>query len=88
MAYDFYSACMDVARRERLGNEPLLTLIKSLGSWPVNDNNWKAKNWDLLSTIAAVNRLEIMPIFSVGLGVDPRNSSSPNRLKVNRKKVF
>ena len=83
MAYDFYSACTDETQRKERGNQPLLKLIRTLGSWPVIDDEWKPENWNLLRTVAAANRLSITPMFAVGLGTDPRNSSSPNRLEVN-----
>ena len=39
LAKDLYKSCIDEEVREKLGVEPLLDLLHSLGGWPVLDGS-------------------------------------------------
>jgi hypothetical protein len=44
-ARDQYMACMDLEKIEKKGLEPLLSLLKKFGGWPVLEDNWNEANF-------------------------------------------
>ena len=44
-ARDQYMACMDLEKIEEKGLEPLLSLLKKFGGWPVLEDNWNEANF-------------------------------------------
>ena len=52
-ARDQYMACMDLEKIEEKGLEPLLSLLKKFGGWPVLEDNWNEANfkWYLFAII-------------------------------------
>ena len=38
-------ACMDLEKIEEKGLEPLLSLLKKFGGWPVLEDNWNEANF-------------------------------------------
>lgn len=90
LVYNWYASCMDQQERDRLRATPLLNLLNgTLGKdfHPfVSDENFSDVDWVLEDVLAKVHRyLGVSPLFTVSLGVDPRNSSSPTRLSVRNK---
>ena len=68
---NFYRSCLNKRKIDKLGNQPLLNYIDSLGSWSLADK-WNAKDWDFYDTLA--NEQKNYPVevfFSVNIIQDP-----------------
>ena len=90
LVYNWYASCMDQKERDRLKATPLLNLLNgTLGKdfHPfVSDEIFSDVDWVLEDVLATIHRyLGVFPLFTVSLGVDPRNSSSPTQLTVRNK---
>ena len=90
LVYNWYASCMDQKERDRLKATPLLNLLNgTLGMdfHPfVSKENFSDVDWVLEDVLATVHRyLGVYPLFTVSLGVDPINSSSPTHLTVRNK---
>ena len=90
LVYNWYASCMDQKERDRLQATPLLNLLNgTLGMdfHPfVSKENFSDVDWVLEDVLATVHRyLGVYPLFTVSLGVDPINSSSPTHLTVRNK---
>ena len=85
LVYNWYASCTDQQERDRLGATPLLDLLQRFMGpkfTPLVDD-LSDEDWILEDVLAAVHRsLGVFPLFTVSLGIDPRNSSSPTRLSV------
>ena len=85
LVYNWYASCTDQHERNRLGAAPLVDLIQRFMGpkfTPFADD-WSDEEWKLEDVLATVHRsLGVFPLFTVSLGIDPRNSSSPTRLSV------
>ena len=49
-AKKFYKSCVDEAKIEELGLQPLQDLLKEVGGWPVLESNWTSEDfnaWDM-----------------------------------------
>ena len=93
LVYNWYASCMDQNERDRLGAEPLKKLIQdTMGDQftPYVPNDALSDgDWQLEDVLAVVHRrLSVFPLFTISLGVDPRNSSSPTRLAVWQSKLL
>ena len=44
-AKDQYMACMDLAKLEEIGLQPLKDMLKKFGGWPVLEDNWDESNF-------------------------------------------
>lgn len=88
MAYDWYSACLNIEEKDKLGASPLLDLLKramnSDDFVPFVSEEWKGEDWDLMKTLVTINRnFPVAPFFSVDLTGDPLNTSLPIRITVS-----
>ena len=86
LVYNWYHSCSDQAERDRLGPTPLIDLIhNTVGEQfsPFVPNDFSDESWVLEDVLATVHRsLGVFPLFTLSLGVDPKNSSSPTLLAV------
>ena len=86
LVYNWYASCSDQNERNRLGPKPLQDLIHdTMGKQfsPFVPNLYYDEDWRLEDVLATVHRsLGVFPLFTVSLGLDPRNSSSPTHLSV------
>ena len=86
LVYNWYASCLDQDERDRLGAEPLKKLIQdTMGEQftPYVTNDILDEDWHLEDVLGVVHsKLSVFPLFTLSLGVDPRNSSSPTHLAV------
>ena len=86
LVYNWYAACVDQEERDRLGARPLQELIwDTMGEQfnPYVPNDFSDEDWHLEDVLAIIHRsLNVFPLFTINLAIDPRNSSSPTHLSV------
>ena len=77
MFRDMYTACMDEEKIERIGLEPLHSMLKDLGGWPVLEENWDEDAFSWIDTVYTFREhgysTDYLIDFSVG--IDSKNSS-------------
>ncbi len=81
MAKYFYQSCMDVARIEEASDQPLRTVIRGLGGWPVVDGDEWGKETEMLpqleEVLAAIKRnFTVGVLVEEWIGPDDKNSRS------------
>lgn len=78
-AKKFYSACMNLSTPEAKGNEPMLRLIKNIGSWSLTSDpvsgNWSESSWNFEATLAKIHSYGVSPLFVLDVSPDDKNSS-------------
>lgn len=82
----YYHSCMDANKTiEKLGSDPLVTLMKSVGKWNISNvfGVWDPEKWDFQSTLATIHNLEMGTLFNVWVSTDDTNSSR-NILEVDQ----
>ena len=91
LVYNWYAACMDEDERDKLGAGPLLELIhNTMGEQfnPFVPNDFSGEDWVLEDVLGIVHSsLNVFPFFTINLGIDPLNSSSPTHLSVRPDEV-
>lgn len=62
---------------EKLGSDPLVTLMKSIGKWNISNvfGVWDPEKWDFQTTLATIHNLEMGALFNVWVSTDDTNSS-------------
>lgn len=83
-AKTFYKSCMDEESIEKLGVQPLIDLTKSLGGWPVIENNrWNESSWNWYDVHAEmfVRGLNLSPLFVLEI-LPNRDSTVAKRIRV------
>lgn len=74
-AQNLYQSCMDYSRIEKRGVEPLLSLLKRIGGWPVlNPNNWDESKFDWLELTAKLRCYNNDVLIAEWVGPDIKNS--------------
>lgn len=90
LVYNWYAACMDEDERDKLGAGPLLELIhNTMGEQfnPFVPNDFSGEDWVLEDVLGIVHSsLNVFPFFTINLGIDPLNSSSPTHLSISEAK--
>uniref|UniRef100_A0A1B0CGE7 M13 family peptidase n=3 Tax=Lutzomyia longipalpis TaxID=7200 RepID=A0A1B0CGE7_LUTLO len=73
----YYQSCLDDDETmEKLGAEPLQTLLKLIGGWNVTASGFNASTWTLQRTLQTLqNRYNMGGLFGWAVGEDDRNSS-------------
>jgi len=69
---------LNLSAIDALGADPLLNLIKLLGSWPLStdtQSQWTVSQWNLNKAMAAVQSYGIGALFRFEVGMDMMNSS-------------
>lgn len=88
LVYNWYASCMDQQERDDLGAQPLADLLHSILGEAFNPFVpifFTDLKWELEDVLATVHRrLGVFPLFTMSLGADPRNSSSPTRLAIEK----
>jgi len=76
-ARDQYMACMDLEKIEEKGLEPLLSLLKKFGGWPVLEDNWNEANfkWDELIYLFRESGYSTDYLFDFSIATDLKNST-------------
>ncbi|KAL8585604.1 hypothetical protein ACOMHN_067049 [Nucella lapillus] len=69
----FYNSCMDSDAIQRRGVQPLRTLLRELGGWPMIDTTWRADHFYLNTTLMKLEHMGIPPLFTMFLTPDSRN---------------
>lgn len=68
----FYDQCMDVDEHERLGDEPLESVLIELGGWPVvEESKWVAENFSLEETLINMKRMGYKHDFFATIEIAP-----------------
>lgn len=68
----FYDQCMDVDEHERLGDEPLESVLAELGGWPVvEESKWVAENFSLEETLINMKRIGYKHDFFATIEIAP-----------------
>ncbi|XP_014239466.1 neprilysin-4-like [Cimex lectularius] len=77
-AKNYYKSCVNRETIESRGSKPLLTLLDSLGGWPLISNNWNGTNFDWISLAGKLSRYtnEALIAFSV-------SSVNESQLEIN-----
>ena len=74
--FDLFDSCMDEAKIEELGAEPLFDLIREYGSWNVTDGNWTEDSWNFMDNFVKIQKyLSIAPLFSMYVSPDLKDSA-------------
>lgn len=81
LAKKFYRACMNRTRIEEQGLQPMIDIIKSLGSWPCSEplDRWDpAGTWNWMSANKAMADFgfSLSSLFSLSVDTDMKNSSA------------
>ncbi|KAF2352626.1 Peptidase M13 N-terminal domain [Trinorchestia longiramus] len=75
-AKKFFTSCMNTSQIEIVGDEPLKDVIKSLGGWPVIEDNWVEPNVSIETLIGWLRgRLNQGTLIEQWVGPDDKNSS-------------
>uniref|UniRef100_A0A914CY12 Uncharacterized protein n=1 Tax=Acrobeloides nanus TaxID=290746 RepID=A0A914CY12_9BILA len=79
LAKDYYTKCLDETALQSNGRAATLSLLDSIGGWPVlmNESDWKefGYNWETY-TAEVLNKTGITAIlFEISVSHDPNNSS-------------
>lgn len=75
-AKNLFRSCMNYEVIEKRGIEPLLELLKSLGSWPLLDSNWDEKNFDWLELVANLRKYNNDILIVEYVSADIQNSNN------------
>lgn len=75
----FYASCMNLTTPETMGSEPMLRLIKNIGSWSLTSDpvsgNWSESSWNFEATLAKIHSYGVAPFFVLDVSPDDKNSS-------------
>ena len=76
-AVKYYSACLNTKSIEKRYDQPLKSLIRNYGSWPVTDKNFSVSNWNWSDSFMKTHKfLALTPIFNMYVSDDLKNSSN------------
>ena len=78
----FYHSCINTKQLDALGAEPLKTLLRELGSWPVLNDTWSSDGWKMEDAFfthhniffSYIHHERPAPIFNSYVKVDNKNS--------------
>lgn len=74
-AQNLYKSCMNYSVIEKRGVEPLLSLLKTIGGWPVlNLNSWDESKFDWLESTAKLRLYNNDVLIAEWVGPDIKNS--------------
>ncbi|XP_062552174.1 neprilysin-1 isoform X2 [Armigeres subalbatus] len=72
----FYKSCMDLQQIRKIGINPIRTVLKSLGGWPVIEPNWTPPNVSIEQLIGTLRGVYSEPVLvELYVGADDKNSS-------------
>lgn len=72
----YYRSCMSEDEVERTTKQQMLELIRSLGSWALDNRTWNGTTWNWKHTLVTIQRtfMHSSPLFTIDVPTDPRNS--------------
>lgn len=72
----FYRSCMSEDEVERTTKQQMLELIRSLGSWALDNGTWKGSSWSWKNALGTIQKtfLHSSPLFTIDVPTDPRYS--------------
>lgn len=78
MAKRYYKSCMDQDTLDKLGNQPALDVLKSLGGWPLLEDQWDSTHFDVWDQGLKMYKLGFSSdtIASSYIHVDAKNTSA------------
>ncbi|KXJ83405.1 hypothetical protein RP20_CCG007116 [Aedes albopictus] len=72
----FYKSCMDLQQIRKIGIKPIRNVLKSLGGWPVIEQNWTLPNTSIEHLIGTLRGVYSEPVLvELYVGADDKNSS-------------
>lgn len=73
----YYRSCMNEEEVERTTKEQMLELIRSLGSWALDNKTWNGTAWNWKSALVTIQNtfLHSSPLFTVDVLTNPRHST-------------
>lgn len=73
----YYRSCMNEEEVERTTTQQMLELIRSLGSWALDDKIWNGTVWNWKSALVTIQKtfLHSSPLFTIDVLTDPRHST-------------
>ncbi|KAK2148688.1 hypothetical protein LSH36_487g03042 [Paralvinella palmiformis] len=69
-----YSSCLNMTAIEARGDDPLRDIIHSLGGWPILDDYWDEKNFDIIDLIARLRLFNNRVLINSWVSADDKNS--------------
>ena len=72
----FYRSCMNEDEVERTTKQQILELIRSLGSWALDNKTWNGTAWNWKGALETIQKtfLHSSPLFTIDVLTDPRYS--------------
>lgn len=73
----YYRSCMNEKEVERTTKQQILELIKSLGSWALDNKTWNGTAWNWKSALVKIQKtfLHSSPLFTIDVLTNPRHST-------------
>ena len=73
----YYRSCMNEDEVERTTKKQLLELIRSLGSWALDNETWNGTIWNWKTALIKIQTtfLHSSPLFTIDVLTNPRNST-------------
>ena len=78
MARNVYKACMDLEKIEEVGLDPLKTMLKEMGGWPVLEgSNWDEDKFSWIDTVYTFRNHGYSTDYLIDFSIvtDSKNSS-------------
>lgn len=73
-AKNLYNSCMNYDVIKERGVEPLLSLLRELGGWPLLEQNWDGENFDWLLLVAQLRKFNNDILIGQWVGPDIQQS--------------
>ncbi|CAI5442805.1 unnamed protein product [Caenorhabditis angaria] len=84
MARDTYKSCMNKTELDELKTEPLFESLKDLGNWPLLDESWDKKNFNLTDLLIKARRDYAVDVFFQHYVYADSKNTSRNTLFVDQ----
>lgn len=78
MVKQLYAACMNTTQIEKVGMQPLIDQVESLGGWPVvKGGSWNESAWSWQKSVAQFRNcgFDMNYFFTLDVGSDPQNGT-------------
>uniref|UniRef100_A0A1B0AC31 Neprilysin, neutral endopeptidase 1 n=1 Tax=Glossina pallidipes TaxID=7398 RepID=A0A1B0AC31_GLOPL len=76
-AKEFYRSCVNTVQIRKNAEDRLKTILKSLGGWPVIEDNWRLSSRTIEEILGILHREYNVPVLlELHVGVDDKNSSA------------
>lgn len=73
----YYRSCMNEDEVERTTKQQMLELIRSLGSWALDNQTWNGTVWNRTSALETIQKtfLHSSPLFTIDVLTNPKHST-------------